>query len=374
MRRILHWQSGFLLGIAVVLSFGMSLQAQPTNDMFANRITITGTNTVVTGSNVSATSEPGEPYHADETGGASVWWSWTAPSAGTVTISTAFSTFDTLLAVYTGSSVSNLTPIASDDDDPDSYALTSKVIFDAVPGQTYQIAVDGYRGDSGNVALSLQLGPSVPPPPAIPAPLWSLPSPSGVMDSSTNYNGKVVILNFWATWCVPCKAEMPDLVALQEKYGADGLVIIGADIAETTDVVSSFLSTWTPTVDYPVVMADAAMANAYGGIPYIPTTFIIDRHNLIRNNYVGTQLGSTFERQIIPLLYEGTRLACERNGNQLTLSWPSNAANFILESTPDLNGSAWSAWPDAPTVINGSNTVMAPITDSPAYFRLRLLY
>ena len=126
--------------------------------MFANRIILTGTNIVATGSNVGATKEPGEPNHAGDAGGASVWWEWTAPSSGTITISTAGSSFDTLLGVYTGSSVSALTEIASNDDDP-SADYESRVVFSAASNQTYQIAVDGYDGDSGSVQLLLKVGP-----------------------------------------------------------------------------------------------------------------------------------------------------------------------------------------------------------------------
>lgn len=147
----------------LILSLGMSSsQAQPANDLFANRIILTGTNIVATGSNVGATKEPGEPNHADETGGASVWWEWTAPTNDTVTITTSGSSFDTLLGVYTGPSVSVLTTIASNDDDADIDDVTSKVTFVAISNQTYQIAMDGYDGDSGSVKLRLAVGPSPP--------------------------------------------------------------------------------------------------------------------------------------------------------------------------------------------------------------------
>jgi hypothetical protein len=131
--------------------------AQPTNDMFANRILLTGTNVVATGSNVGATKESGEPDHGYDVGGASVWWEWTAPFNCTVTISTAGSSFDTLLGVYTGSSVSALTIIGSNDDYTN---ITSRVVFRAVYNQTYQLAVDGYGGDSGSVQLLLKVGPT----------------------------------------------------------------------------------------------------------------------------------------------------------------------------------------------------------------------
>jgi thiol-disulfide isomerase/thioredoxin len=364
-----------VLLITVLAGLGVTLSpAQPANDMFANRIVITGTNIVVTGSSVGAAREAGEPNHAGNSGGASVWWSWKAPFVGTVTISTAGSGFDTVLGVYSGTSVSALTEVASDDDDPDASALTSKVVFDVVSNQICQIAVDGYNGDSGNVQLSVQLVPSGPPPPA---PGWRLADPNGVAVSSRSFDGKVVVLDFWATWCGPCKSEMPDLVALQDKYRADGLVIIGADVSwsgETAQTVLSFLATWTPTINYQIVMSDATTEAPFGGIAAIPTTFIIDRQNIIRKKYVGTQPLSTLEKQIIPLLYCNTPLGCQRSGNQMVFRWPTNALAFTLESASGLTSPTWSAWPTGPTVVNGTNTVQVTMTSAPRYFRLRMPY
>jgi hypothetical protein len=110
------------------------------------------------GSNINATKEAGEPNHGYNPGGRSVWWSWTATQSRTVTISTAGSNFDTLLGVYTGGSVSALTTVATNDDDP-SGGSTSRVTFNAVAGVTYQIAVDGWDGGYGpavgDIALSI---------------------------------------------------------------------------------------------------------------------------------------------------------------------------------------------------------------------------
>ena len=371
-----HFLYGRLVSAFVVLT-GLGAffsQAQPANDMFANRIMITGTNIVVTGSSVGATRETGEPAIAGDSGGASVWWSWTAPRSDTATISTYGSDFDTLLGVYTGSSVSALNTIATNDDNPDIGDTTSKVVFNAVSNQTYQIAVGGYGGASGNVILSVVLAPLPPPPPAPP---WALLDLYGQTIRSTNYAGKVVILDFWATWCNPCKAEMPDLVALQDKYRADGLVIVGADVswsADSAQTVLTFLTTFTPTINYQIVMSDAATETPYGGISAIPTTFIIDRQNLIRKMYVGTQSGNTLEHQIIPLLYCNAQLCCQKSGNQMTLRWPTNTLAFTLESVTNLTNPSWSAWPAAPTVANGTNTVSVPMTNSLRYFRLRLPY
>ncbi len=364
-----------VLAAAMLAGLGTArAQFQPANDMFANRIVITGTNLAVTGLNLDATKEPGEPDHAGNSGGASIWWSWQAPADGTATISTAGSTFDTLLGVYTGSSVSELTTIASDDDDPDTGALTSKVTFTAAAGQIYQIAVDGFDGDYGFVMLSVVLAP---PTPAPPAPAWQLPDPNGNMIASTDFAGKVVILDFWATWCNPCKEEMPDLVTLQTEYGADGLVVVGANVSWSGDdaqAITDFLATFTPTINYQVVLSDAANENAFGGIEEIPTMVIIDRQNLIQKVFVGTQPISNLENQIIPLLYGNTMIACQRNGNQLTLCWPNAAVPFTLQSAASLASPVWSDWPDAPTLCNGTNTVQITMTGPPCYFRLRMTY
>jgi hypothetical protein len=130
----------------------------PLNNNFANRITITGTSVTTTGSNVGASKETGEPSTvAGNAGGRSVWWTWTAPTSGKVTIDTHGSTFDTLLGVYSGSSLGSLTVVAANDDDPAGGTTTSKVVFNAVAGTTYQILVDGYGGATGNITLNLSL-------------------------------------------------------------------------------------------------------------------------------------------------------------------------------------------------------------------------
>src|SRR5262245_15841075 len=107
-------KSPLLLASAVCVLAGVVHGAIPDNDSFATRIALVGTDVTTTGNNVGATMEPGE-LDPSLLGGRSVWWTWTAPADGAVTITTAGSSFDTLLAVYTGDSIGNLTLMAFND-------------------------------------------------------------------------------------------------------------------------------------------------------------------------------------------------------------------------------------------------------------------
>ena len=141
-------------------------------DSFSSRSGISGASGRVTGNNAGASKEFGEPNHAGNRGGASLWWSWTAPATGTVTFDTQGSDFDTLLAVYTGSSVGALTVVASDDD---TIGRQSQVSFTAQQGVVYHIAVDGYSGATGSIVLNWSqaggpgLGPGPGPDPGTPS-------------------------------------------------------------------------------------------------------------------------------------------------------------------------------------------------------------
>ena len=123
------------------------------NDDFASKAALSGSSGRREGSNVGADVESGEPNHAGNSGGASVWWTWTAPATGTATFHTLGSDFDTLLAVYTGASLNRLAPVASNDD-AGSGSVQSEVSFTAQRGQTYHVAVDGYGGATGVIHLT----------------------------------------------------------------------------------------------------------------------------------------------------------------------------------------------------------------------------
>ncbi len=127
-------------------------QTVPANDAFASSQDLSGASGQASGTNVGASKEAGEPNHAGNGGGHSVWYRWTAPTAGTATIDTVGSPFDTLLAVYTGSSVATLSLVAGNDDS--GGVLTSMVSFSASAGTVYRIAVDGYGGATGGITLN----------------------------------------------------------------------------------------------------------------------------------------------------------------------------------------------------------------------------
>ena len=130
-------------------------------DNFASSTAISGASGHAVGNNIGAGREAGEPLHAAGTGGASVWWTWTAPASGDVTFDTHGSNFDTLLAVYTGSSLNGLTLVGWNDDTLTS--LQSVVEFAAQGGRAYHIVVDGFAGSMGEIMLSWQQGsPSTP--------------------------------------------------------------------------------------------------------------------------------------------------------------------------------------------------------------------
>ena len=131
--------------------------ARPANDAFAGALALGGASGAATGTNRLATRETGEPQHAGTVGGGSVWWRWTAPAAGQVTLDTQGSGFDTLLAVYAGTLVSGLQAVAANDNGSAAADGASSLLFQAQAGTEYRIAVDGAAGAAGAVALNWSL-------------------------------------------------------------------------------------------------------------------------------------------------------------------------------------------------------------------------
>ena len=132
---------------------GVALNINPgSNDVFSTALVLTGATGSVSCRNTTARRETGEPMHAGVLGTNSVWYCWQAPASGLVRFDTEGSNFDTLLAVYTGTRVTNLTAVASDNDSGTN--KTSRLSFQAVAGTNYWIAVDGVNGQCGFVRLN----------------------------------------------------------------------------------------------------------------------------------------------------------------------------------------------------------------------------
>ena len=126
-----------------------------------------------------------------------------------------------------------------------------------------------------------------------PAPAFVARDINGRDVSAADLRGKVVIVNFWATWCPPCRAEIPDLIALQDKYG-DRLQIIGISQDEAPpEVVKRFVA--AHKINYPIVMTTPELEKTFRGVSALPTSFILDRESRVVQKHVGMLTARTTE-------------------------------------------------------------------------------
>jgi len=134
-----------------------------------------------------------------------------------------------------------------------------------------------------------------------PAPAFTLQDLNGNNVSLADFKGKVVILDFWATWCPPCIKEIPDFIELYQKYKDKGFAMLGISLDQAgISVVQSFAQKYK--INYPIMMTDGRIDKEYGGITAIPTTFVIDPAGNIHKKYVGYIEKAVFEADIKKLL------------------------------------------------------------------------
>lgn len=133
------------------------------------------------------------------------------------------------------------------------------------------------------------------------APEFSLKSVDGKTVKLSDYKGKVVIIDFWATWCPPCRKGIPDLISIQNEF-KDKVVIIGIslDREKTIKDVPGFVK--NNGINYPVVYGDDKVVIDYGGIQSIPTSFVVDKNGTVVDMHVGLVSKDTFVNKIKELL------------------------------------------------------------------------
>ena len=224
----------------VLVAPGSASAAPPANDNFANAGTITDRFGWLDGDNTEATKEPGAPNHAGNPGGASVWYSWTAPSSGRATLDLCYAEFDSLLAVYVGNDVVQLQQVAADDN---GCGDQSWLAFMASAGVTYRIAVDGANGATGYFELGWGLGPSN----DDFAAANELPGDSGALEGDNRYaslepgepeHGPYGSASVWYRWTAPstgpatfelCDSYFDTMVAVYTGSSVNGLTRVTQD-------------------------------------------------------------------------------------------------------------------------------------------------
>jgi peroxiredoxin len=138
------------------------------------------------------------------------------------------------------------------------------------------------------------------------APEFSLKDADGRTVTLADYKGKVVLLNFWATWCGPCKIEIPWFIDFEQKYKDRGFAVLGISMDEEGwEIVKPYIE--KSRINYRILMGTDSLAQLYGGVDALPTTFLIDATGKIASTHVGLVSKSDYENGIIQLLDSAKR-------------------------------------------------------------------
>jgi thiol-disulfide isomerase/thioredoxin len=143
------------------------------------------------------------------------------------------------------------------------------------------------------------------------APDFTLQSLEGKTVHLSDFRGKAVLLNFWATWCQPCKIEMPWFAELQKQYGSEGLQVIGIAMDDASpEDIAKFAKDLG--VDYPILIGKEALGESYGGVPFLPTTFYIGRDGKVVDKVFGLKGKAEIESSIKRALAEGQGVQAQK--------------------------------------------------------------
>jgi len=132
------------------------------------------------------------------------------------------------------------------------------------------------------------------------SPEFTVTDIDGKKRSLSDYRGKVVLLDFWATWCTPCRAEIPHFVEMQQKYGPQGFQVVGISMDDDAKPVKEFYRQFN--MNYPVAVGDDKLAQSFGGVLGLPVNFIIDREGRIHAKYLGATDVSVIDKAVSALL------------------------------------------------------------------------
>jgi peroxiredoxin len=156
------------------------------------------------------------------------------------------------------------------------------------------------RPDVGGVgeavsAVATNAGPKT----GQPAPDFTWRTSDGATHSLKDYQGKAVLVNFWGTWCPPCRRELPDIVKLRNELGPQGFEVIGVcleNVPNPAEHVAKFAK--ANGLEYPLIIANGDVERAYGGIEAVPTSFFVNRQGVITDKLVGGGNEATFRSKI----------------------------------------------------------------------------
>ena len=133
-------------------------------------------------------------------------------------------------------------------------------------------------------------------------PDFSVKDLQGKQISSSDLRGKVVLVDFWATWCGPCKQEMPGYQKLEDRYGSRGFRVIGLKLNTMADTQPPLQFAKSIGIHYPLAAAAEDLINKFGGIEGLPTTLLYDRNGNLRKKVIGFEYTKVFESELKPLL------------------------------------------------------------------------